>query len=166
MLGIVLPAVAAGSIATPVRNVILPIRVIHKGVVIINVYIVVAPPSAIAAPSAAPSRAYHHPHTERNRHAGGVVARRRIGDGRIGVCRRSVYDSRFVAGNVHNVGLRLLDYNYALVFDYLRFYVLLLRGFEVPLLLCLSTHALHRLHHVGLLCQNGVSEVCRPLDVV
>jgi hypothetical protein len=166
MLGIVLPAVAAGSIAAPVRNVILPIRVIHKVVIVIDIYIVVTSPSAVATPSATPSRAYHHPHTERNRHAGSVVARRRVGDGRIGICRGPIHHCRFVAGDVHNVGLRLLDYNYALVFDYLRFYFLLLCGFEVPLLLCLSTHALHRFHHVGLLCQNGVSEVCRPLDVV
>jgi hypothetical protein len=61
VLAIVLPGVASRSISAPIRNVILPIRVVHERVIIINVYIIVATPPAIATPSAAPGRSDCHP---------------------------------------------------------------------------------------------------------
>jgi len=54
MLGIVLPGVVAGSVATSIGYVVLSVRVIHKRIVIIYVYIVISAPAAVATPPAAP----------------------------------------------------------------------------------------------------------------
>ena len=129
MLGIVLPAVVAGSVAASIGNVVLPVRVVNERIIIIYVYIVVASPAAVAAPSAAPSGAHHHPHTKRNRHPGSVVARRRISDGWVGVRRRSVDNCGFVARNVHDIGLCLLNYDDLLVLHNLSFDLHLIVGF-------------------------------------
>lgn len=60
MLRIVLPVVAASSIATAVGNIVLPIGVIYKRVVVIDVYRVVAAPTAVAAPAPAPGSSHGH----------------------------------------------------------------------------------------------------------
>jgi hypothetical protein len=144
----------------------LPIRVVHKCVIIINIYIIVAAPSAITAPSAAPSRAYRHTNTEGNGHAGGVIARRWVVDRRVRIYRRAVNNRGIITGNIDNVRFGLLYYDYLLALDYSSFNRHLLVGLQIPRALRLGAHPLYGVHHVGLLCQNGVTKVCRPLDVV
>jgi len=60
----------------------------------------------------------------------------------------------------------LFDYDHLFIFHYLRFDFHLVAGFQIPLLLGFRAHALHGIHYVGLLGQNSISEICRPLDVI
>ena len=48
----------------------------------------------------------------------------------------------------------------------LRLHLLLLGRLEVARILRLPAHPLHGVHHVGLLREEGVAEIGRPLDVV
>jgi hypothetical protein len=155
VLRIVLPIVTApGAISRPIADVVnvLSIRIIHEIVIIIYIYIVISAPSAITAPtSAAPGRSNSHANSERNRHARGVVAGGRVGNRRVRIRGSTVNNYRVVAGNVDHIGLGLLDHDHAFVLDDLCFYFHLLVGFQVALLLGLRAHALHSVHHVGLL---------------
>jgi hypothetical protein len=166
VLGIVLPGVAR-PIATPIGNVVLSIGVVHERIVVIYVYVVVSAPPAVATPSAAsPSRPNRQPNTEGYSRACDISARGRIVDRRIWIYGRAVNNRGIVTGHVHNIRFALLDDDHLLALDYLGFHLHLLVGFQIPSALCLGAHPLYGVHHGGLLCQNGISEVCGPLDVV
>jgi hypothetical protein len=68
VLRIVLPAVTASSaISGPISAVadILPVRIIYKSIIIININLVVSAPAAVAAPaSSTPGRSNSHSHAE------------------------------------------------------------------------------------------------------
>src|SRR4029077_12213706 len=59
------------------------VRVAVEIVVSIDGDVVVAAPSTPPPPPTAPERPHHHAHAERNRHARGIVPRRRIIDWRV-----------------------------------------------------------------------------------
>ena len=52
---------------------------------------VIAAPAAAPSPAPAPERAHRDAHAERNRHAGGIVAHRRIVNGWIRIVCRTVH---------------------------------------------------------------------------
>jgi hypothetical protein len=145
---------------------VLPVAVVNEVVIVIYIYIVITTPTAVAAPAATKGSAHSDANSERKRHSGCVIAGWGIVNGRIGIGRGAVNHYRVVAGNVDNLWVRLFDDDHLLVFHYLRFDLHLLGGFQISLFLSLRAHALHSIHHVGLLGQNSISEVCRPLDVV
>jgi hypothetical protein len=62
--------------------------------------------------------------------------------------------------------IRLLDHNHALVLNRFGLDLLLLCGFQIAFFLRLFSHALHSLHHIGLLGQEGVAEIGGPLNVI
>jgi hypothetical protein len=64
------------------------------------------------------------------------------------------------------LGICRFNHNHALVFDNLGFDLLLLSGFQSPLVMGLLAHALNRFHDVALLRQKGVTEIRRPLNFV
>jgi len=79
-----------------------------------------APPT-VAAPASAHGCSNHHSNTKRNRHARSVIARRRIGDRRVRVRRRTVDNHGVIARDIDNFRLGLFyDYN-VLTFDSLCF---------------------------------------------
>jgi hypothetical protein len=145
----------------------LPIAAVpNESVVVIYIYIIVTSPSAVAAPAATPCSSHGYANAERKSHSGGIIASWRIVNGWIGINGGAVYHYRIIAGNVDYLGVSLFDYDHLFIFHRLGFYLQLLAGLQVALLLGLRAHALHGIHYVGLLGQNGISEIGRPLDVI
>jgi hypothetical protein len=144
----------------------LPIAIANESIIVIYIYIVVTSPSAVAAPAATPCSSHGYANAERKSHSGGIIASWGIVNGRIGINGGAVYHYRIIAGNVDYLGVSLLDYDHLFIFHYLRLDFHLVAGFQIPLLLGFRAHALHGIHYVGLLGQNSISEICRPLDVI
>ena len=184
MLSVVLPIVAARSasaISVRVDAVsavyavaavyVVAVSAVDIGVAVVIIVVVdgdvvVAAPTAAIAPATSPCRSHGQSHTEGNRYAGSVVARRRVRDGRIRINRRTIHDNGVIAWNVNNFGIGLLDDNDLLGFDHLGFYFLLLGRFQVSSVLGLFPHALNGVHHIALLGQKSVAEIGSPLDVI
>src|SRR5271156_2479434 len=171
VLRIVLPAVASSTTGllrgTIAVTDVLAVRVVNEVVIVIDVYVVVSSaPSSVVAPTSTPSCPDSQANTERDRHSRRVIAGRRIIDGWVGISWRAVHHHRVVAGNVDDLRIGLLDHDHLFAFYYPRFNLHLLIGFEVPLFLCLRSHALHCIHGVVLLRQECVAEFRGPLDVI
>jgi hypothetical protein len=64
------------------------------------------------------------------------------------------------------LGVRLLDDDHRLTFYHLGFHLLLLVRLQIAGVLGLLAHALHSLHHVVLLREEGVAKVGRPLNII
>jgi hypothetical protein len=168
VLAIVLPAVTApGAISGLIAAVadILSVRVIYISIIVIYVDIIISSPSTIATPAPVHGRSNHHPNTKRDGRSSNVSSRRRVVDRRVGVRGCAIHHDRVIAGSVNDLRLGLLDDDYALAFHNLSFDLHLLAGFQVSLLLSLPAHALHSIHHVGLLGQDCIPKIRRPLDV-
>src|SRR5262249_19117014 len=87
--------------------------------VVINVDIhITAAPSTAPAPASAPHRAHCHSNSERNRHAGGVVAWGRIVNWRIRINRRAVNHGGVVTRNINHLRIRLFDNDNLFRLDY------------------------------------------------
>ncbi len=179
MLRIVLPIASAARrlLARPVAIAyvltiavadVLPVGIPDEVIVVVDVDVVItAAPTATTAPtSTAPEGSHSHADPERDRHPRGVVAGRRIRDGRIGIHWSAVNHGRVVAGDVDHLWTGLLDDDNLLAFDCLDFDLLLFGRFQVAVALGLLAHTLHRSHHVILLREEGVSQVRCPLDVL
>ena len=91
---------------------------------------------------------------------------RRVVDGRVRVDRRAVDDRRAVRRHVDDLRVRRLDDDDFLRLDDLRLDLLLLGRLQGVVVLRLLPHPLAGVHDVGLLGEEGVAEVGRPLDVV
>ena len=167
MLRVVAPAAVATAV-TAVDVVAVPtVDVCVTIIIVIIIYrdVVIAAPAAVA-PAATPSCSHGHSDSKRNRHARRVVAGRRIVDRWIWVNGGTVDYRRVIARNINNLWVCLLNNHNGLALDNLRLYLHLLTGFQVPRIFCFCPHALDRIHHVGLLRQKRVSQICRPLDVI
>jgi len=159
VLGPVLPV----TVADPIPGV--DVRVAVEVVVVVDGDVVVSP-TGVPPPATTPGRAHRNADPKRDRCAGGVVTRRRIVDGRIGIHGRPIHGHRVVRRHVHHLGVRLLDDDHVGVVLRLRRHDLLFGGLQRALVLRLPTHALDRRHHVSLLREKGVAEIRRPLNVV
>jgi hypothetical protein len=135
-------------------------------IIVVNCDVVVPTPTAAIAPTSAPCCAHRQSHTERNRHTSGIVADRRIGDGRIGVDRRAIHDHWIVARYVDDLRIRLFDDHDLLGFHHLDFHLLLFGGFQVACVLCLFPHALNSIHNGALLSEKCVAKIGGPLNVI
>ena len=130
MLRIVLPPSLAAISAAYIRAVsALDVRVAVKIVVVIDgdVVVTAVPPAAVPPPSP-PHCTHSYPDAEGNRHSGRVVARRWIGNGRVGVGWRTIHHGRVIAGNVNDLGIGLFDHNHLLALDRLGFNLHLFGG--------------------------------------
>ena len=152
-----MPCVASGAIAG-VDILSVYIRISDVIVVVIDGDVVVASPAAVTAPApATPSRANGQAYAEGDGHAGRVVSRRRIGDGWVGVCRRSVHYRGVLARNVNYLRIRLLYDNHALAVDNLCLHLHLVVRLQIASPFCFGTHALHSVHDIGFLRQKCVA---------
>ena len=139
------------------------VRVAVEVVVVVDVDVDVAvPPAPVAAPGE--RRSPHHPRAEHHQ----AVARRRRnvhGGVVIGwvVPRRAVHDHRRVGRDVDHLGALRLDHDdlVRLLGDHL-----LLGGLQVARLVGLAAHALDRVEQLGLLAEDGVAEIPRPVEVL
>ena len=169
MLRVVLPVTVASCrlIGRTISVVdVLPVAVVDEVIVVIYVDVVVASPPGSIAPAAAPERAHRDADAEPDRDTGSVVARGWIVDRRIRINRRAVNDDGVVGRDVDHLRIGLLDDDDLSAFDDLSRDLLLLGGLQVARGRSLLSHALHGVHHVVLLRQEGIAEVGRPLDVV
>jgi hypothetical protein len=64
------------------------------------------------------------------------------------------------------LGARLLNNDHLFALHGLRFNFHLFVRFQIALFLGLFAHALHRIHHVALLCQESVAEIGGPLNII
>src|SRR5580658_1528131 len=175
MLRIVLPVVAAAGrqSAGPVdiARVYVPsidIRVVvvaDAGVSDINVDVTM-PPTAVVTPTATIVGTDGEPDSEGNRNSRSVITGRRVVNRRVRVDGRSVNNHGIVGRHIDDLWVGLLNDNYSLRLYYLRFHSLLLGGFQVSCIHGLLAHSLHRVHHVTLLREEGVTQVGGPLDAV
>jgi hypothetical protein len=158
-------AVSAVSAAVPLSAVsavpAVPLSAVEV-VVVVDIDFVVAP--AAAAPHSAPEGAHRDAEAKREeRSAVRVVG---VVDRRIRVDGRTVDDDGVVGRDIDDVGARGLDDDDFLLLDDLRLDRLLLARRQSSLVLGLLAHPLNRIHDVGLLSEEGVSEIVRPLNVV
>jgi hypothetical protein len=140
------------------------IRVAIKIVVVIDIYVVVAP-AAAPAPTTAPERSHHHTKAERNRQPGGVVSCRVV-NRRVGIQGRTPDHHGVIRRHIHNLGIRLFDYDHAFVLDDSRFHPLLFCRFQVPVVLGFFSHSLHGIHDITLLGEEHIAQVSGPLNIV
>jgi hypothetical protein len=166
MLGIVLPVVPAA-----VANIVGAIAAVHvriavKVVVVIDCDVVIASPVGVPTPTSTPSGSHGHSHSERKRHACGVISCRRVVNWRIGIDGRAINYCRVIARDVYDFGVGLLNYDNRLIFYNFGLDLHLLIGLEISRFFCFRAHALHGVHDVTLLREEGVTEVCGPLNVV
>src|SRR5207342_3611715 len=90
---------------------------------------------------------------------------RRIVDGWIRIDGRSIYDGWVITRHIHDLSAGRLDHDDLFVLDGLSLDLLLFTGLESAILLSLGTHALHRIHHIALLREEGIAKVGGPFDV-
>jgi hypothetical protein len=143
----------------PVVDVV-PIEI----VVHIDVDVVAAAPAAAAARAAPDRRAHHHAEAERHERGAGWVGR--VVNRWIRINGRAIDDRRTVGRHVDHFGVRRLHDDDRLLLDDLRLDLLLLVGFEGALVLGFLPHPLNGVHDVALLCEEGVAEIGRPLNVI
>src|SRR5271155_1597023 len=79
--------------------------------------------------------------------------------------RRAPYIHRIVVRNVEDTWICRFDGDRALPVLVLRINCQLRRRVQGPFRLGFCTHALHRLHHLGLLGEKGIAKLCGPADV-
>src|SRR5580704_12648233 len=177
MLRVVLPVIAPstaagwlvrGAVASVYVVAVAPIYVAIavEIVIVVDRNVVIAAPTAAPSPSPVNGCSNHHSHAKGNRHSSCVVSGRRVVNGRIGIYRGAINDYRVITGNVDDFRLGLLNHNDALALYNLCFYLHLFVAFQVSLPLGFGAHALYCLHDVGLLRQESVTQIGRPLDVV
>ena len=148
----------AGAATTDTR---IPIEIV------VDVYVdVTATPTAAPAPATGPKRSHRHSEAEGNRrHADAIVwgiVNRWI---RI-VKRRTPHYHGIVGRHIHHLRIGLFDDNHALALDDSRFHLLLFGRLQSAFVLGLLAHALHRIHNIALLRQEGVAQIDGPLNVV
>src|SRR5215831_20710664 len=99
MLRIVLPAAIPGTISPADIGTIASVYVCVSIEIVVVIYgdVVVPAPSAVITPAPRPHCSHGYSNAEGDRHAGCVVTRRRIRNGRIRVGRWTIYDSRVIA---------------------------------------------------------------------
>jgi hypothetical protein len=135
-----------------------------EAVVVVDINIATAPPAS-PAPTAAPPRSHHDSGAEGKRGACHVVAGR-IRDRWIWIRRFTVYSRGLICRHVYNFRISRLYHNHALVFNYSRFYRLLLRRVQSALVLRLRAHSLNGIHQFALLGQECIAKIGSPLKVI
>jgi len=163
MLWIVLPPAVGGKGRNAIASANTCIAI--KVVIAIDVDIAAAPP-AVPAIASAPERSHCHTNAKRDCHPCGVIPWRRIVDRGIRIHRRTVHCNRIVGRDVHHFWTGRLDDYYTLVIDRLRLHLLLLGRLQIPFVFGLSPHALHGRHHIALLREKSIPQVCGPLNIV
>lgn len=162
------PATDVGTVSAvnvgPVATV--NIRIAVEVIEIVDGDVIAAPAAPISPTAAPPKGAHSHTHTERDGKSCRIVARRRIGNGRVRIRWRPVDDRGIVRGHIDDLRVGLLDHNHTLILDDLGFHFLLLGRFETAFVLSFFSHALHGIHHIALLRKKRVAQICRPLNVV
>src|SRR5580700_11917291 len=165
MLRIVLPVVAAAGRqgAGPVDIACVDVSPIDIRVVVVAYVIIVdvdvdvaASPATVIAPTAAVIGTDGKSDPEGDRNARSVITGRRVVNRRIGVDGRSVNDNGIIGRHINDLWIGLLNDNYGLRLYDLRLHGLLLGGFQVSCIHGLLAHALHRIHHITLLREEGV----------
>jgi hypothetical protein len=138
MLRIVAPigisSVTAADVGTVSAVNVCPIATVNVGVAIEVIEIVdgdvITTPAAPISPTAAPPKGAHsHTHAKRDGKPCRIVARWRIGNGRVRISWRSIDHRGVVGGHIDNLRVGLLDHNHTLVLDDLGFHLLLLSRF-------------------------------------
>ena len=122
-------AVATVAIAdvVPVAAVdVVPVAAVEVVIVVVDIDVVIATPSATVAPAAAPGRSHGYTYTKRDRHAGSVIAYGRIVDRGVRIDGWSIHYGWVITWHVNHLGICLLDYDYLLALDNLGFNLLLL----------------------------------------
>jgi len=138
-----------------------PVAVPVKVVVVIDVD-VAATPVAIAPPAIGDTRTYQDTGAPRQPHSR-IIARVAIRI--VGIGRRAVNHRWIIGRNVNGLRIGLFNNNNVLVILGLSLDYLFLARLQRALGLCFRAHALHGIHHVLLLGEKGIPQVCRPLDV-
>lgn len=131
MLRVMLPGVTAASNPISAVHLVSAARsdaVAVEIVVVVDIDVVVsaptgAAPRGVVAPATAPHRSHSYSDAERQGHAGGEIAGRRIRDWRIRVegWRRSPHYYRVITRHVDYLRIRLLNHNNTLRLHYLCF---------------------------------------------
>jgi hypothetical protein len=128
-------------------------------VVVIDVHVSAAMPVAVT-PAPSPSRADGNP-GPKSKHS----VTRRIGI-RIWISGCAVNNTGAVLRNINYFRVRWLNDDDLFVVDRLSFDFLLLARFQISVALGLGSHALNRVHHIGLLREEGVAQIHCPRDML
>jgi hypothetical protein len=160
MRRIVIPLTAT-ALPGPITGLI-PISVVDvvsvEIVVVVYRHVAAAVPIAVA-PRAAPRGAQRNSSAEREH-----SVTRRIGIG-IRISRCAVNNGWTVLRNVDDFRVRRFDHNYLFAVDRLSFDFLLGGRFQISVALRFRAHPLDRIHHIGLLREEGITQIHRPRDV-
>src|SRR6201981_3563268 len=154
---------ARDRIRGPVATI--DVRVAIEIVVDVDVDVVTSPPAA-PSPAAAPERTHHHAYSEGNRHSSGVVAPSGIVERVVRVDGRAVHHHRIVGRHIHHFWICLLDYDHLFALDDFSLNLLLFGRLQTSLVLSFLAHALHGVHHIALLREEGIPEIRGPLNII
>ena len=155
MLWVVLKLVTSARIL-PVADIVstvvdvIPIKV----VVVIDVDVAATIPIAITPPIVGDTCPNQDTSSEGETHSR-IVTRIAIRIVRIG--RRPIDHGGIVGWDINGLRVRLLDNDHLFVPRGLRRHLLFLAGLKVPFGLGFAAHPLDGIHHIRLLCQEGVS---------
>src|SRR5258708_8110814 len=94
-----------------------------KVIFFFNVALVV-PPACAPTPASSPSRSHSDAEAKGNRHASGVVSRRRIVNGWVRIDRRALHHHPIIPKHLDNFSVGLFHHRHALSFYYLRLHFL------------------------------------------
>src|SRR3977135_372798 len=150
MLWIVLPAgrsaevAASDVVAVPAVDIVsiaaVDVRVTVEVIVVINVDLVVSPACA-PTPASSPRSSHSDAEAKGNRHASGVVSRRRIVNGWVRIDRRAIHHHGIIRRHIDNLWVGLFNHDHALAFYNLGLHFLLLARFQIAGVLRLLAHA-------------------------
>jgi hypothetical protein len=135
-------------------------------VVAVDGNVVISAPPAAPSPTPAPESAHRYAHAEGNRHSGGVVSPSGIIERVVGIDGRTVHHHRIVGRHIDHLWVRLLDYDHGLVLDDFGLDFLLFGRLQVSLVLGFLAHALHGIHYIALLREEGIAYIRGPLNIV
>jgi hypothetical protein len=154
-----------GPIAEVAAIAAADVRVAIEIVISVDVDVVAAP-AAPPAPTTAPERTHHHANAKGDRSSGGVVAPAGVIERIVRIDRRTIHHHGIVRRHVHDFGICLLNHDHALGFDNFGLNFLLFGCLQAPLVLSFLAHALHGIHHIALLREEGIPHIRGPLNIV
>src|SRR5205085_6411444 len=99
------------------------------------------------------------------RHSGSIVPGWRIVNRRVRIDWKSVDNRWLIDWNINNIRAGWFNHDYISAVASCLTNLLLRRGLQVTLRISFGAHALDGIHHIRLLSEKSVPQICCPLDV-
>ena len=162
MLGVVLPVAVVANLVVDVVFVV----VVYVLVVYVYVDVIVTPAATVAPAPVSPDCSDRDSNAKGKSRPGRVSSVGRIVHRWIRIGGLAINYGWVVGRDVNHIGVGWLNDNNALAFHLLSLDRLLLAGLESSRALRLCAHALDRVHHIGFLREESVSQLRGPSNII